>query len=593
MAQITALRPRSISITRFTGLNESVGETQLKLGESPDMTNFRVVDGFKLAKREGFETVVSGTANPIRALWYGRLNGVERLWFVRGGSVCSYDPTTGTVATVASGLTDAPTSLVPFGDSLYVLNGTEYRIFNGSALAFPTPYRPLVAVSTPPGGGGTDLESLNLLTGQKRQWFSGNASATTFQTRETSITSVDFVKLNGVTQTLTTHYTVNLAAGTVTFVTAPPSGVVNNVEVAWTKGSGDVSAVSKMRYATLYGGGTDSRIFLWGDSQNPNRLIWTGLADGVPSGAYFPALNFSDCGSRQNALSDCVRVYDRLAIFSDRDAWQASYETITDALGRTIGAISVLPLNGTVGNVAAGQVQLVDNSPVTLSAGGLWKWTSTSVRDERNAKLISERVSRSLAAVDLTSATTFDWQARGELWLCISGTVWIWNYQLDCWYRFAGIPAVAFAEVGGCLYFGTATGAVCRFDAALRADDDAAFPYSWTSGYMDCGSETVMKYADRAHLTMKPDFRSTINFSFSTNRGEGSSFSLRYSLATFEHCNFGAFGFETNRRPHPFRIKLGARKFSYIKIALGEADPDADATILSIDISPITGGESK
>ena len=53
MAQVRVQKPSNpTKIDRFLGLNEdSTGDTQLKLGESPDMTNFRITENYKLKKR--------------------------------------------------------------------------------------------------------------------------------------------------------------------------------------------------------------------------------------------------------------------------------------------------------------------------------------------------------------------------------------------------------------------------------------------------------------------------------------------------------------------------------------------------------------
>ena len=51
-----------------------------------------------------------------------------------------------------------------FSGNLYLLNGSQYRVWNGTALTDVGGYRPLVAVSVPPAGGGTALEQINKMT---------------------------------------------------------------------------------------------------------------------------------------------------------------------------------------------------------------------------------------------------------------------------------------------------------------------------------------------------------------------------------------------------------------------------------------------
>ena len=89
-------------------------------------------------------------------------------------------------------------------------------------------------------------------------------------------------------------YTADLAAGTVTFTAAPETGV-NTLEIAWTNSTNFRGQVTAMRYAELYNGAQDSRVFVYGDGTN--KAIYTGLDyDGNPRADYFPDLNVCDVG---------------------------------------------------------------------------------------------------------------------------------------------------------------------------------------------------------------------------------------------------------------------------------------------------------
>jgi hypothetical protein len=45
--------PKPFEIEKFLGVNESVGETQIKIGESVFQRNFRITNNYKAQKRNG------------------------------------------------------------------------------------------------------------------------------------------------------------------------------------------------------------------------------------------------------------------------------------------------------------------------------------------------------------------------------------------------------------------------------------------------------------------------------------------------------------------------------------------------------------
>ena len=70
--------------------------------------------------------------------------------------------------------TDNPVHMYGFDDKLYLINGSEYKVWDGEALANVTGYRPLVSVARSPDGANQarHLNRLTYLNGQRRVWFS-------------------------------------------------------------------------------------------------------------------------------------------------------------------------------------------------------------------------------------------------------------------------------------------------------------------------------------------------------------------------------------------------------------------------------------
>lgn len=71
-----------------------------------------------------------------------------------------------------------------------------------------------------------------------------------------------------------------------TFTTAPAEGT-NSLEIGWTVSGDTAGEIRAMRYAELFNGAQDSRIFVYGDGTN--RCFYTGIDfDGCPARTISP-----------------------------------------------------------------------------------------------------------------------------------------------------------------------------------------------------------------------------------------------------------------------------------------------------------------
>ena len=671
-------------IDKFLGLRlDTTGDTQLKLGESGDMNDFKITENFKLRKRPGYRELFSALGSTIQGAWHGRLSGTDTTLFACNNFVYFEDTLSGTdfdsldtstytnvdvvkttaLTTSASGttgaddvirlignsefdectqanidlvasvgkyyfhtdetvwiivfkgayasiatartslgsltcyypvgaVTDAPVDFFGFDDKVYLVDGTEYMSWDGTGLfADVVGYRPLIATATPPAGGGTLVEPANSLTGKKRQKFSPDGIADDFVVAETSIGSIDAVYLNSVLQTVTTHYTVNLTTGTVTFVSTPASGT-NTVEIYWTKGTGTRTYVTTRKYAMIFGGENDIRVHMWTGADN--IYIYSELADGDPSAEYFPELYFNIVGSAEYPITDIVRQYDRQVIFKQNEQWYAYYDAITDSSGATTITFPVFPLNDVKGNVAKKQVRIIQNNPYAVFRG-VQETVGTNVRDERNVTYISKRVQPDLDDVDLSTAKTTDWEEKWEYWLCVGNTVWIHNYRLDMWYRYYlnDTPTVFFS-IDRDLYFGTDAGEIMKVSTDYLSDNGTVISAKWDMNFYNFGADWLRKNLYRYWVGMQPEGKSYARISLETDNGViANEKEIAYDLQDFGNIDFSDFSFETNYNPKPFRLKHKAKKFVYLKMII-ESDTAFDkCTITSIDLKVSASGESR
>jgi hypothetical protein len=617
----TILKPSQV-----TGLTATVGDTQIILHwtASPDtdkQSYFIYKDGVYLSYIAATTTTFTATGL-TNGTSYSFQVAVVDFWetgnlstaatatpAIVAGSISSsitcYANVTGNFGEIITvkrtGMHNGATKMFQFGSNLYILTGTEYLVYDGSTVKTVAGYVPLLAVGVPPAGGtgtvtgdglGRIFEELNILTGSKHETFSPNGTSADFYILEQAVTSIDYVKKNGITLTLTTDYTVDLTLGKIHFVVIPVTGTPSNVDIGWTKGTGQRTLIENCLYEMDYSGQTDSRVFLWGNTNFKNRRFWSGLANGVPSAEYFESNSYDDLGTGEYAITDIIKQLDRQKIFFELGggAMYSYYSSTTDVIGNVIVSFPVFELNENIGNMAFGQVQVVADVPYTIN-NGVYAWQNSTVRDQTNSKLISQRVQQSLNTVDLTKAITYNWQEQKEYWLCIGSIVWVHNYFNDTWYKFDNITASYFLVVDGQMYYG-AEGSIYRFNENLRSDNNTAMNINWTMAFYDFGADWRLKFMNKAWISINPNYRSYLTIKYITNNdGVSDSQIVEFNVITFTHLDFAHFSFRTSYNPQPYALELTAQQFVYFKFVVEKLDTDTTVTILSINMLARLGGK--
>lgn len=585
MAQVNrSNQARLVRIDRWLGLNENQdGETMLELGEAAVMRNWRITREGSLQVRPGYGPVCTLTqGQPVLGLWTGWVGGVEYVMALCGGHVWAMTP--GVAHWTARDLGQAAGEhafFFGFAQKVYLLTGAGYYCWDGESEAIQTVegYVPLVASATPPEGGGTLLEGVNLLTGKRRQRFSPDGSATVFQLTETEIDEV--LSVEGTDQT----WTADTAKGTVTFQSAPAKGV-DTVTITWKKGEGDRALVAGMKFAEFFNGQNDTRVFLYGDGTH--TAIYSGLDEnGVPSAAYFPALNSMAVDSANTPITAMVRHYDRLITFKSDGAFSTAYSTLTLDDGTTTAAFYTAPLNREIGCAAPGQARLVDNNPRTLHGRSVYQWAlaTGAARDERNAKRISDRVEQTLAGFDLAHCVTFDDNQRQEYYILWGDQALIHNYGNDAWYYYTNLPARSMAAWGGDVYFGTGDGRIMHLSRAYRNDDLAEIDAWWESGAMDLGKDWKKKFSGVMWIALKPENQTRVSVSAQSDlRSDYPQRVLVSGFATLVNVDFAHWSFGTNRKPRVRRVRIRVKGATYYKLIFSSRSASATATVLSASL---------
>ena len=585
-----------VRIDNFLGINKSDdGTTELKLGEAIECINWRVTDKYNLHKMEGYKAIFEslGDSQIYSVSEEFKLNGIKMVLFNYGTTL--YKRVSGvntSIGTVAGN----KLSFFYFADKVYILDGAKYRSYDGTTLAEVEGYIPKVAINAPPSGGGTNYEQINLLTGKKHMTFSPDGTSRVFYLPEKNVDSIDSVLKNG-TEVSANDYTKSTAGGYINFDTdAIPAEGIGTIEIYWTKADAtNRGIIEKCTQAFLFGGASDTRVFLYGNPDTKNREYFSGVTT-VPSAEYFPANNYKDIGTNQYAITGMEKQYSRQIIYTEKDTYYATIESSTDALGTLNTDFPAYPLNSEIGNIAVGQTTVLLNNPVSIFNDGIYELKSSAVRDERNMNRISERVEVDFEDVDLSTAVTIDWQEKQEYWLHIPSKkmCWIYNYGNNTWYKRSNVEANDFTVIDGELYFAS-KGTIYKFDKEERTDEGGKTINAFCQlGFQGFNAEWKKKKIKKVWAVLKPQSKAYVRLSYETDRTNKDLIGeIKYNTCDFWEVNFADFSFLTSLSVKPFRLKTRAKKFAYFSLIL-ENDKDREqATVTCIDLKCTAGGEIK
>ena len=613
MAHIQANNANSIlKIKEFLGLNENPdGDTHIKSGEFSSMRNFRITRDKHLQIRPGQKTVLNlhtfwdtwanaqseapSVTNPkFCGAWEGTVGGNEHMVAAFGGVLFDVYLEGGTARVIGT-CTEDKTSFFGFGGKVYLLNGHEYMSWDGGAstsFVSVDGYIPTVQTAVNPQGYGTLLENVNRLTGKRRVKYSPDGTATAYQLPEREVDEV--VSVEGTDST----YTLNGTTGVVTFASAPAKGT-NTVTIIYRKGNGERSEVTGMRYAELFNGSTDTRVFLYGDGTN--KAIYSGvdLDKSQPSAEYFPDLYEAAIGDENTPITAMIRHYARLLVFKPASAWSVDYNVVTTASGAVTSAFYVTPVNRQFGNEAPGQVQLLENNPLTLDEGSVYQWKATSssgniTSDNRNASRVSDRVKDTVGGFDFSETVTFNRKTENEFWFLYNGQAAILNYANDTWYLYSNMPFRHMEEVHGQAYGFTEDGKIVHVSRQYRNDDGEDIDAYAATGSMDFDRDWMLKYSPVLFVALQPENGARVTVTVETNRrSDYPEKIVAASFATFSHVNFGHWSFGTNRKPQVRRVKIKVKKATFYKLVFKSLSASATATVLETDIQMRYAGNVK
>ncbi len=505
-------------LDRFLGLRISTdGADELEDGQSPDMLNFKITPGYCLKKRDGYQALCHFDG-ALRGFWQGKIGQKTCFCAVAGQHFWASEEGFESMEIKGDVPGEESVRFFTFGKNLYLLTGLGIYQYDGESYSGLEPYIPTVMIAASPDGSGTLYEEANALTGKMRETFVVSGTDFNYHLVIPDPVTIHEIRLDGKVLDADSYYW-NEFYQCITFEHAPVSYFDEEMEVIF-EAHTDKETIQKIlncRFAMKFGGANDTRVFLYGSKEDPAMRYHSGIIEGEPRMDYFPASGYTLVGDG-SPITAILRHYDRQLIFTEKNAYYSYLEYRTDENGKLISSFPVYPLSDDLGSVPEGQAVLVQNDPCTLTTVGLCRWVSTNIRDERNAKCISEPIAQGLVKEDYSKAVLFNRKTTSELYLCFANKTYVYHYVLGVFYYYETPAIRGFAEIGTKLYFITDY-EICRVGG--NTDNGKAIPAYWKSKRFDFSASDREKNLYSVQLSTLTEEKESVGLNWLTDREKG------------------------------------------------------------------------
>ena len=618
-------KKRGAGITRtqyaaFRGADFSTDPSLVESCRSPLCTNIVADGGGMPQKRLGWRTV-QNLGDTVYGLFGADFGGTVKN-LAHAGTKLYVWADDGTPTVLLSGLPRHKSRAVFLAGKLWIVTGGGFYSYDGTEakrVSASGAYIPTTTITRSPSGGGVSYEAVNLLTPYRKNAFQTDGESVTF-TLDGEIDTSGTVRA-WVWGEEVTAFTLDRAAGTITFASAPAApdaGASDGLVVQFPHTvEGYAERIDKCTIITTYGVGSNDRVVLSGNPDCPNLDWMSGLNDPT----YMPDLGYAAVGSGATPIRGYCRIGSSLGIVKADDGSDSTVFLRSAALSEDGEAVFTLQQTiAGVGAVAPGSFASLLDDPLFLSRSGAAAITSSSLTGEKiiqnrslylNAQLTKEpSLPEAEAAVwqdmyllavpeghvyvlhgrqtkTFRSAALSDFVYEGFYWE---------NVPALCWYvRRSGADEE--------LYFGTADGKICKFntdieDMSRYSDDGAAISAVWATKYDDDGTPAVLKTLLKRGccVTIKPYTRSSAEVYIRADRTGGHEKKVAgkpMDILDFSDIDFERITFNTDESPQEIFLNRKVKNYKRLQIIVRNQEPNEGFGIFQITKHYVTGNYAK
>lgn len=461
-------------------------------------------------------------------------------------------------------------------------------------------YTPVLLLNADPDyGSGDTYQPENRLSPKKTVRYNAKSGVKVYHLPVTEIDSVDEVKVDGKVQ-VTSAYTVDKAAGTVSFGTEPPvtdPPTNNTVEITFSKANPDAKqSIMDCEYAMVAGGDTSICILLAGCDEQPNAVFWNDRDNLSMNPTYFPMTYYNLVGDTEDPVTGFGRQYSDIIVLKEHSVGKLTFGVETENMDDRYGiSFTYNSINSKTGCDLPWTIQLIENNLVFCNTyQGVHILRSSSAAYENNVECISRNVNGREALGLLYdvrqggAVTSFD--DDDHYWLCANGHVYLWDYVLSTfaepsWFFLTDIRGVAyFLDDEHTKYHMDASGRVTRFG---RTFSDYNGPieklYQFPTQYF--GSYDRLKDVTGILLATRSDTDTDIAIRYDTD------YETRYDLTPVRSWtwrlsprNLARRCLSVNRYALVARRKPGCRHIRHFSMTLSNNAVGCDLAVVSAQV---------
>ncbi len=481
-------------------------------------------------------------------------------------------------------------------------------------------YKPVVTIAASHTGGGTVLESVNLISPGRIHKAYGDGGNKTFQlpSKNLDSTAVEIIEIladgeqtytEGIAGNL--GFTVDRSTGKITFNSAPPNPPIDgtdNLFITYYKTvEGNMEKIVNCNTVEEFGVGGALRCFVTRNAEYRSYDWWSEPHQ--PN--YFPDLNYGISGNDNTAIVGYLKYLSYLVILKEQNEQDITVYirtgTVTDE--KTYFSTSI----GMVGVGAASPYCFTSvlDEPVFLSGTGIYAIVSDAISQQATLQNRSYWLDPKLTnEPDLFKAIAVAW--GGFYLLSVNGNTYVLDMRrgevIDLQkqgvydgYFWQGFTPTCFLNHGNNLYFGNASGELCRFRDSGTMDDyldaDRAIQYIVKTKQDDDGSGSYRKSLSKKgqSIALKPFSVSTVNVNINTD--EGRLFSVNDIVLTasrlwFGYLNFGRVDFNSSTATRPQRLNVRVKKYRSLQFELSSYSKRNTFALVQIEKSFYLTGKS-
>lgn len=512
------------------GINNKVSEYKNEITEFRDLSNVDFATPNSLSKRPGTESYLGATVTGriTGGVEYQKLNGAS--FIVVTANTNAYTVTPTNFSSIKSGLTNgAITDFVVFVDRLFVGNGAQFFVFDGSSTTDFSLPQGITGWSVAQASGGS------LSVGVTAAFIAGYAYLDTTGSigglsNELTVT-VDGTSNNSITYSgLTTPTGFGITAillfrtaadGNILFgTTTVPVGTTTITDPGWPLSS--IPANDNLYFTLtpsileLY----NNQLFMAGFSSMSSTVYWSEIAE--PRSVSVES--FAEFRTEDGDKITGMKTYQGSLIVTKQRSIHRL--TGTDPIDFTLSQIS--DQYGCLSNKA---LVVWENYLWVLSEAGIVQYNGANI--DIVSKRIQPIIDRINIPAALQNAVAVHYRRRNQVWFAVpidassvNNVILVYDYLIDAWTKYDGLsPSTLFIAQGVkqnlVPFIGGYTGTLANTGEALTSDFGNAITCMITTHFTVARQQTIESQYRRFYLDVDPivGFTAPVEINLRSNYG--------------------------------------------------------------------------